>query len=81
MGVLVLVLALNLAGVVILVLTSLRVIGDALDFVFRRIPAAFVELREGLGAPGYHLLLVAIAGALVALSWWASKRLYERKEF
>ncbi len=81
MGVMVIVLALNIAGVVLLVLTSLRVVSNALDFLFRDVPAALVQLRATLGAPGYHLLLLGGAVAVGALSLWIGRKVYERKEF
>ena len=80
LGVLLLVLALNVALVILLVLTAAGVIGDALRFMFRDLPAAVAAFRTAAGFPRFHLGCLAAAAVLCFGSLELSQLIYRRKE-
>ena len=79
-GILIFVLGLNVLTVILFVLTYLKLIGNLLDFFFRGLPAAVASLRNAMGAPWYHLLVLLATCLLWGASMVISQKIYARKE-
>ena len=80
-GLLILFLGLNLITVVIFALTYLKLINNALDFIFSSIPSAFSTLKAALGTPYYHLVFIGAAVIIGFASLKISQLIYRRREF
>ena len=68
-------------SIVLFILTFIGIIGNALRFIMNDIPGFFIHLRGVLGAPGYHLLILFIAGGVTYVSMIISVLIYQKKEF
>ena len=80
-GVLVLLLGINVITVILFALTATGVVNDAIGFVIREIPRFVRGVRAYVGAPSYHLLLLATSAVVAFLSLTTSVRVYQKREF